>query len=617
MKILTLLLALFLFSGISAQRTGLYNGTENLTQDDLKAVLHQIVRNHVPHSYDMAKEILKESDADPTTPGNVIMVYTGRSQDGDSYGTAGNDLQREHVWAKSHGDFGEDPPTGSDAHNLKPADASVNASRSNLDFDWGGTPHSEATDCSYDSDSWEPRDEVKGDVARIIFYMATRYEGTSGELDLEPADYVNTYPYSIHGKLSTLLEWNNLDPVDEFEMNRNNMIEKWQKNRNPFIDNPHFANLIWNDGTLPVITFSNFNISPAFPIYTDNPTISVNISSSAGAISSAILYWGTTLGNINNAVNMSGTGTFTANILAQAQNTRVFYKIVASDGTNSQTSIMYSYLVPEYFSGSVTSIRAIQGETTSSPYADQNVSTTGVVTGVFPTGYFIQDGYGPWSGLYIYDSYNTPMLGDSIVVSGLITEYFGMTEMKNISASYLCGENMNLPPLTVIQAGEAAEQYESVLVGVVGANCTDADAGYGMWTINDASGSVFVHNNTSYSYTPTIGQQYTVTGPLNYTFGEFKIELRTSADVQLGLGIEESANNGLIVYPNPANDLLFLDSNEIIFIKVEIFDINGKKLSLDFNKETKSINIESLKPGLYNIKLESDKSIYYSKFVKQ
>ncbi|MFH1320278.1 MAG: endonuclease [Bacteroidota bacterium] len=616
MKIIINILCFFLALNLSAQRTGLYNGTENLQEDALKDVLHNLIKNHIPHSYDMAKEILKESDADPTTPGNVILIYTGRSQDGDSYGTSGNDLQREHVWAKSHGDFGTDPPTGSDAHNLKPADASVNASKSNLDFDWGGTPHIEATDCSYDSDSWEPRDEVKGDVARIIFYMAVRYEGESGELDLEPADYVNTYPYPLHGKLSALLEWNIIDPVDEFEMNRNNKIEKWQKNRNPFIDNPDFANLIWDNSSLPVIRFSDFALSPVLPTYMDNAVVNVSISSTFGSIASANLYWGTSLGNITNLISMTGSGTFSATIPAQPQNTRVFYKIVASDGTNSQTSIMYSYLVPEYFAGTITPIGDIQGEATSSPLNGQTVSTTGIVTGVFASGYFIQDGSGPWSGLYIYDSYYIPMICDSIVVTGVVTEYFGLTEIKNLTASYLCGENMTLPPVTILQSGESEEQYESVLVGVIGAICTNVDTGYGMWAIDDGSGSMYVHNNANFSYTPTLNQQYTVAGPLNYTFGEFKIELRTSADVQLGLLVAGIPQNHLIVFPNPSNNFLTFASDKMEILSVEVFDSKGNVVNANYNKTERKINIENIKAGIYYLKIKTEKEFYYSKFVK-
>ncbi len=70
---------------------------------------------------------------------------------------------------KSHGTFDGITPMDSDVHNLKPADASVNQSRSNKDFDNGGTQHPEATDCYFTADTWEPRDAAKGDIARIIF----------------------------------------------------------------------------------------------------------------------------------------------------------------------------------------------------------------------------------------------------------------------------------------------------------------------------------------------------------------------------------------------------------------------------------------------------------------
>jgi len=86
------------------------------------------------------------------------------------------------------------------------------------------------------------RDEVKGDIARILFYMATMYFDLS--LNDDPA---SISAYKSMGILSTLLEWNELDPVDDFEKNRNEVIYSYQKNRNPFIDYPEFANLIWGD----------------------------------------------------------------------------------------------------------------------------------------------------------------------------------------------------------------------------------------------------------------------------------------------------------------------------------------------------------------------------------
>ena len=217
---------------IIAQPTGYYNGSEGNDRAQLKSILHNIIKGHVECSYTEVKNILKDSDRDPENFNNVILIYTGRSSNND-YGTGGNSLNREHVWAKSHGNFGTEPPAGCDAHNLKPADASVNTSRSNKDFDNGGEQHGEATECYFTDSTWEPRDAVKGDVARIIFYMATRYEGDAGELDLEVVDAVNTYPNPEHGRLSTLLEWNMQDPPDEFELRRNNRIFVWQKTSFP------------------------------------------------------------------------------------------------------------------------------------------------------------------------------------------------------------------------------------------------------------------------------------------------------------------------------------------------------------------------------------------------
>ena len=94
---------------------------------------------------------------------------------------------------------------------------------------------------------FEPRDEDKGDVARIIFYMDVRYEGDSGELDLEMTENYQYGNSPRHAVRSTLLVWHNQDPVDDFERNRNNVIYDYQGNRNPFIDHPELVNHLWGD----------------------------------------------------------------------------------------------------------------------------------------------------------------------------------------------------------------------------------------------------------------------------------------------------------------------------------------------------------------------------------
>jgi endonuclease I len=247
-----LIVALLLFCIVALKAqipSGYYDGTQGLYGDDLKTSLHNIIDDHIEFSYnDLRDFILINTDEDPNNSNNVILLYTGRSQAKNTFGGGANDWNREHVWAKSHGGFGNNPPAGTDDHHIRPTDASVNSSRGNLDFDMGGSPVPEATGCYKDSDSFEPRDAVKGDVARMIFYMATRYNGGGNEPSLEVVDMVNTSPNPQHGKLSQLLLWNVEDPPDDFEQNRNDVIYyQYQNNRNPFIDHPEFADAIWGN----------------------------------------------------------------------------------------------------------------------------------------------------------------------------------------------------------------------------------------------------------------------------------------------------------------------------------------------------------------------------------
>ncbi len=227
-----------------------YDGYEGLIGQALKAFLHDLIDDHKKQSYDSAKQHLLKSDEDSNNPNNFILFYSGLSIS-KSVLISANVWDREHVWAKSHGGFSNNSIPGSDLHNLKPSNKTANNRRGNLDFDEGGTrleiTYGPGSTFNYvDSNSFEPRDEDKGDVARIIFYMAVRYEGDkSGEPDLELNDRVNNGKNPYMGRVSVLLKWNREDPVDDFEKNRNEVIYSIQGNRNPFIDCPDFAEMIW------------------------------------------------------------------------------------------------------------------------------------------------------------------------------------------------------------------------------------------------------------------------------------------------------------------------------------------------------------------------------------
>ena len=283
-KILSFLIAIFAFTSIVSGQIpdGYYDDAEGLSGDELKAALHNIIKGHVEYSYnDLRDFLLRETDEDPNNSNNVILFYTGRSQDKNTFGGNANDWNREHVWAKSHGDFGTTPPAGTDCHHMKPTDVSVNSTRGNLDFDMGGSPVSEAPGCYVDSDSFEPRDAVKGDVARMLFYMAVRYEGDNDEPDLEVVDAVNTSPNPEHGKLSVLLQWNEQDPPDDFEKHRNDVIYSYQENRNPFIDHPEYVQEIWGDpsvisenGIFTLACYPNPVVSDLYIEYSKNTSLS-------------------------------------------------------------------------------------------------------------------------------------------------------------------------------------------------------------------------------------------------------------------------------------------------------------------------------------------------------
>ncbi|NLK49726.1 MAG: ribonuclease, partial [Candidatus Cloacimonetes bacterium] len=203
----------------------------------LKSNLHTLLRttHSTWFSYNALWTQLAYTDQDPDNPNNIIEIYTGWSVPISHQGGGTTQWNREHTWSKSHGGFGDTAPAGTDLHHLRPCDATVNSSKGNRDFDMGSTPHTDAspypgydsvTGCFTDTFIWEPRDEDKGDVARMMMYMAVRYEGTDTSYDLELVDYINSSPnhQPYYGKLSTLLQWHIQDPPDSRERQRNERI---------------------------------------------------------------------------------------------------------------------------------------------------------------------------------------------------------------------------------------------------------------------------------------------------------------------------------------------------------------------------------------------------------
>ncbi|MFJ8826466.1 endonuclease I family protein [Streptomyces sp. NPDC102467] len=223
-----------------------YKNAIGKTGTSLKSSLHTIISSQTKISYSAVWNALKATDQDPNNSNNVILLYSGVSRAKTLNGGDTGDWNREHTWAKSHGDFGEATGPGTDLHHLRPADVQVNGVRGNKDFDNGGSAVANGGGSLTDSDSFEPRDADKGDVARMILYMAVRYDGGDGFADLEPNEKVNNGSAAYIGKLSVLKQWSDEDPPSAFEEKRNQVIyDTYQHNRNPFIDHPEWVESIW------------------------------------------------------------------------------------------------------------------------------------------------------------------------------------------------------------------------------------------------------------------------------------------------------------------------------------------------------------------------------------
>ncbi|KPK71588.1 hypothetical protein AMJ71_05115 [candidate division TA06 bacterium SM1_40] len=193
-----------------------------------------------------------------------------------------------------------------------------------------------------------------------------------------------------------------------------------------------------------------------------------------------------------------------------------------------------------------------------SPYAGQVVTVSGIVTagtGIFPSGYFIQDGEGPWRGVYIYDYTTSVSQGDSVTVTGEVSEYYGKTEIGFISSVTIHSSDNQLPGMAAVltadlaTGSDEAESYEGVLIAVSNVVVTDDDLGYGEWEIDDGSGPCRV-DDEAYAYSPSLGDTFlVVAGILDYAFDDFKIEPRYAADIMTSLDGSGSASIDIGMVP--------------------------------------------------------------------
>lgn len=258
---------------LSQPPPGYYNGASGLTGVGLKAALHDIIKGHTEVDYSSLWIHFSSTDKKPN--GKVWCMYSDlpgspppyeftftTDQCGSTSATVeGACYNREHSFPRSwYGSGGNTTmPMYADLHHLYPTDAWVNSLRSYYPFGVvnnpttttrnGGELGPNAT-AGYSGTVFEPIDAYKGDIARTMFYMVTRYHdqvagwpagSTYGSLVLDGT----SFPSFKKWYLDLMLLWHRQDPVSQKEIDRNNAVFAIQNNRNPFIDNPEYANCIW------------------------------------------------------------------------------------------------------------------------------------------------------------------------------------------------------------------------------------------------------------------------------------------------------------------------------------------------------------------------------------
>lgn len=234
-----------------------YAYLEGLKGTQLMEKLHSIVSPHHSLPYNQVWDALKVLDAadidHPKDSPNVIEIYSLRAVPKSLAGKP-QGWNREHLWPRSYGL--SKGPDFSDLHNLHPADVNVNSSRGNKYYGMCVPSTMEclrpanpkaAPDTAADKESWTPPAKVRGDIARSVLYMALRYGFNQplGSHNLHVSDSPSMEDARM-GLLSVLLEWNEVDPPSRSEQLRNdNICKLYQHNRNPFVDHPEYATLIW------------------------------------------------------------------------------------------------------------------------------------------------------------------------------------------------------------------------------------------------------------------------------------------------------------------------------------------------------------------------------------
>ena len=259
-----------------------------------------------------------------------------------------------------------------------------------------------------------------------------------------------------------------------------------------------------------------------------------------------------------------------------------------------------------------------------SDYDGENVTVEGIVTATGFAGgkYFISDpDGGAWNGLYVYDSVNSPAVGDEVELMGKISEYYGLTELTDIFGFEILSSGNTLPNAVEISTLSLSnsEEYEGVLVKITDVTVAAIQDENGQWFVDDGSGQCQIDDGFFYldeaGIVLNIGDEWSsITGVVDYSYDEFGLHPRTTEDMVTGGGSADENQIDIVVlnnYPNPfnASTKISFSMNETANASIEIFNLKGQlveKFSVNSNQNSIVWNAENQASGVYLYKMKSN-----------
>jgi len=603
MKKMTLLIGMFCyFSGFSQAPAGYYS-TATGTGFTLKTQLYNKIKGHTDKGYAGLWTTYGTSDRDHQNENdNTIFDLYSENQNGvdpytfiystgqcGTYAVEGDCYNREHMIPQSV--FNSAAPMVSDAHFIPPTDGKVNGLRS--DFPHGivavastttqnGCKLGTSAVSGFTGTVFEPANAFKGDIARMYFYFATRYENTVAGYSYAMFNGTSNQVFTT-SFLNMLLTWHANDPVSAREIERNNAIYARQGNRNPFIDNPSYVNAIW--GAAPGGGTTD----------TTAPSIPLNLSSNAKTTTSVSLTWsastdtiGVTGYEVYNGSTLITTTTATSyNVTGLAASTTYSFSIKAKDaaGNKSASSSPLSVTTNATTTSTKTELylsEYVEGSSNNKALEIKNETSAAISL----ASYSIKkqtNGAGAWStGLTL--SGTLVVNGKFVIVNSGMASTCYSTTTANLSTAV---EEM------AFNGNDAIGLFKNgVLIDVIG---------------------TFNGGTANFAADVTLRRKTTATTPkATYAAADWDvltIDSCTGLGNKINLGnVKETLKNNaeINVFPNPNNGNFTIQFDTIAENNsVVIFSVLGQKVFEKFDIKTNTIEILNLEKGVYFVKVNN------------